>query len=85
MARVGETLPEGLADGAAKGPSNAARSARATGWAGTRIATVGNSAVTSADTGSSLTSCCAISRGFFFSARANCKRMRQPPEKLLTD
>ena len=47
-ARVGLTRPEGLADGAASGPPNARSTPCATGCAGTRIATVGRSAVTSA-------------------------------------
>ena len=41
--------PEGLAEGAAKGPSNARNSAIATGFLGNRIATDGRLAVTSAD------------------------------------
>src|SRR5690606_37797402 len=44
-ARVGETLPEGLAEGAANGPPKVLSRARATGWAGTRRATVGKPAV----------------------------------------
>ena len=42
---VGETWPDRLADGATTGPPNARRMSRATGWAGTRIATVSSPAV----------------------------------------
>ena len=41
--------PEGFADGAATGPSNSFRSLRATGWDGTRKATVSKPAVISFD------------------------------------
>ena len=43
-ALVGETWPERLADGATTGPPNAASSARATGCAGTRTATLSSPA-----------------------------------------
>ena len=46
---VGLIRPDGLADGAATGPPNAASSARATGCAGTRTATVSSPAVTSGE------------------------------------
>ena len=48
---VGETWPERLADGATIGLPNAASSARATGWSGTRTAIVSRPAVARSATG----------------------------------
>ncbi len=49
-AEVGLTRPNRLADGAATPPPNARSSASATGWSGTRSATVGSPPVTSSGT-----------------------------------
>ena len=51
---VGETWPDRLADGATTGPPNARRISRATGCAGTRIATVSSPAVARSATAQSL-------------------------------
>src|SRR6056297_2036766 len=48
-ASVGLIRPDGLAEGAATGPPNVLNSCLATGCAGTRMARVGKSAVTSGD------------------------------------
>ena len=48
---VGLTRPEGLALGAARGSSTASSSARATGWAGMRTATLSRPAVATRDKG----------------------------------
>ena len=66
---VGETWPDRFADGATTGPPKARRMSRATGWAGTRIATVSSPAVARSATAQSL--------GF-----GQHQRQRPRPERL---